>query len=408
MNKMRFSVTWKIAPYIVLMTLSLAPTQLVNTINGYLPFLALLCSALASLIHLLIIRTRVHFSANTGKTACVRGDTIDFSIRVKNSSILPVPGLKAEICLLDMDGRDCQTLPLFLTISPGHTRDFNLSADFKHIGAYRVGIRKLAVYDLFGLFRATKHDEYICRADILPRLYPLRSLPVTSALQSESSRAVNAVELSGSDYIGVREYAIGDPIKMIHWKLSAHAMGLMTKQTESYTNTGLSVVLDFHIPDYNEDTRLQMFDGIVEAGVAMGDHATQNGMDYDLRYISRSGEKRMSTPQSFHHFTEAVTHMRVFSPGEQTELLSDMLREECSTAYAQANIALCTSFLSDALILSLLHLKRSGKNAILCYLLPDDLDPNARAEALSPLKQLQYAHIPCLVVSSAEKLETII
>jgi len=401
---MRFGATWKLIPFGFLLVLSLLPALFVNSVSGYLPFLALLCCVLTSLLHLLFVRGRIEFSANAGKGLCARGDTIEFAIRVNNGSALPVPALRAEICLSDLDGRDRQSLPLYMTLSPRQTRDFSLSADFSHIGVYRVGIRNLAAFDLFGLFRATRPEEFVCRVDILPRLYPLRSLPVSSALQTESSRAVTAVELSGSDYVGVREYAIGDPIKMIHWKLSAHSMGLMTKQTESYTNTGLSVVLDFHIPDYEEDTRLCMFDGVVEAGAAMGDFASQSGMDYDLRYIARDGEKHRSTPQSFHNLSEAVSGMRVFAADERADSVAKLLREECSSAYAQANVALCTALLTDALIIALLSLKRSGKNPILCYLLPDDLDPKTRAEVLSPLKQLRYALIPCLVVSSAMEL----
>ncbi|MDR3300533.1 MAG: DUF58 domain-containing protein [Candidatus Accumulibacter sp.] len=401
---MRLRVTQKLVPLSLCLPLSLLPALLVNSVSGYLPFLALLCGVLLSLAHLLLIKNRVAFSADAASGRRVRGDSAGFTVSVRNGASLPVPGLRAELYFSTLDGHDCQALPLYVTLSPRQSRDFTFAADFTHIGAYRVGIRRLAIYDLFGLFYASRPALDIGHIDILPRLHTLRSLPVSSALQADSSRAVTAVQLSGTDYTGVREYAFGDPIKMVHWKLSAHALGLMTKQTESYTNAGLSVVLDFHIPDYDADARLGVFDAIVEAGAAIGDYAARSGMDYDLRYLSGNGERRRTTPASFRELDGAVRQMRVFSMDEHAALTARMLNEDCAATYALANIALCAAFLTEELILALLNLRRFGKHPILCLIVPTGLDPKTRAETLEPLKKLQYASIPCLVASTASEL----
>jgi len=401
---MKLHPTKKLIGYIITLTASLTPAVFVNRVSGYLPFLSLLCCGLLSLTHLLWIRERVEFSSDTESGRRVRGDSAKFTISLKNNSILPIPALCAELCLDNTNGHDRQTLPMYITLAPRSTTHFSFSADFTHIGSYRVSIRKFAVYDLFGLFRAARADEQICDIDILPRVHTLRSLPVSSALQADSSRAVSAVQMSGSDYVGVREYSFGDPIKMIHWKLSAHSAGLMTKQTESYTNTGISIVLDLRVPDYDEDRRLSVFDAIVESGAAIGDWASRSGMDYDLRYISRDCEKIRAMPESFREMDGDVKKMRAFSSNESAGLVESMLGIDCAAIYAQANVALCAALLTQEIIAALLGLRRFGKYPLLVFIIPTELDPKVRAEALEPLRKLQFAGIPCLVVSAAVEL----
>jgi hypothetical protein len=158
--------------------------------------------------------------------------------------------------LLGSAGLGEQVTDLRLTLSPRETRSFGFSASFPHIGNYRAGIRRIELLDALGIFRAVRDQEKSFGVEVLPRMAQIASLPVTANVQAESTHMSVQSPLNGSDYTGVREYAFGDPMKSIHWKLSAHAGGLMTKQMESYSNTGMSVILDLQIPASDASARL--------------------------------------------------------------------------------------------------------------------------------------------------------
>ncbi|MCC8123609.1 MAG: DUF58 domain-containing protein [Oscillospiraceae bacterium] len=402
---MKLRPTGKLIVFIVVLVLCLLPATLVNGLAGYFPFLLLLLSGVLAFLQLLLIKNGLTIETVTGQERCVRGDEVQFTIVIRNRSILPVPRLRALFYLAGLDGEDSQTLPLEVTLSPRETREFGFGAAFTHIGVYRAGVREMTVYDLFGLFRARRTEEEQFQVEIQPRVYTLARLPVSSNLAAESSRAITAVQVSGMDYIGVREYAYGDPLKAIQWKISAHTGTIMVKQTESHTNTGMTVVLDCRAPAGEEETRLSLFDGIVESAVAAGQYAARNGMDYDLMFYTRDGEKRRIAPSSFRALGHSTAQIRLLPEDEKGVSVARLLREDCGSVHGQTNVVLCTARLDEEIISALLFLKQNRKNPIVYYLIPEHVYDRDRQELLKPLKRLQQAQISCVVAASAEALE---
>jgi len=391
-------VTRRFVAYILVLLLSLTPAMLTNSAAAYLPSLMIFFCGILSLVQLIYTNAKVSVSVSAGERSAIRGEIREFTLSLQNSGILAVPRLQALFVSIKSDGTDRQELPVLVTLSPKEKRNFSFDITFSHIGSVEVMIQTASVYDLLGIFRFVKQVGGGFTVDVLPRQYRFDKLPVSTYLQSESSKAITSSPLSGMDYVGVREYEFGDPIKTIQWKLSAHSGHLMTKQTESYTNTGITVVMNFNVPEYDAETRLNLLDAIAESAAAIIQYAAANGMDFDMLRYSASGEKQRRNQATIRDFTD----ISFAKPG--TRDVSTLLSQDCASVYGQTNVALCTAELTDDIISALLLLKRNRKNPMLFYLLPEKISGNVRKTLLLPLKKLQAAAMPFVVAENTEEI----
>ncbi len=123
-----------------------------------------------------------------------------------------------------------------------------IPVDTSHCGSYSCKITKLEVYDLFGFFHLTsninKDNEYIVR--------PVPSIPeVMPDLYGFKAKNLRKAKQPNTEIYDIREYQAGDPIKTIHWKMSAKKDKLMVKEPlEEYG--GHSRVLLKLVPDRDQ------------------------------------------------------------------------------------------------------------------------------------------------------------
>ena len=102
-----------------------------------------------------------------------------------------------------------------------------IPVDTSHCGAYSYKITRLEVYDLFGFFHLTnninKDNEYIVR--------PVPSIPeVMPDLYGFKAKNLRKAKQPNTEIYDIREYQTGDPVKSIHWKMSAKKDKLMVKE----------------------------------------------------------------------------------------------------------------------------------------------------------------------------------
>ncbi|MCD7922989.1 MAG: DUF58 domain-containing protein [Clostridiales bacterium] len=397
----RISPTKQLIGYIVVLVLCVTPAVMVNTAAGYLPVLLLLFFGILSCGQLILVRNKLEIDVSDVSGSRFRGDASAFVIRLTNRSILPISNIRGIFYIRGTRGEDQHIYPIHLTMSPKEERSFEVEADFAHIGVFEAGLEEVIVFDLLGILKAVCPVGSASRVEILPHEYYMESLPVSDQTQYESNRSITSSALSGYDYAGVREYAFGDPMKMIQWKLSAHTNTLMTKQMETYSNVGLTTVLDFRVPLYqDEEMRLSMLDGVVETGVAVGAYARRHGLDYDLVFYGEHG-KRREFPFASEDFAPFLDEMHMRGDVKATGF-NRILREDCAQVHAQTNVVLCTAWLDESIASALLYLKQCGKNPILIFLMPDLIHDREKEKLLRPLHSLQRSNIHVIVASSAE------
>ena len=400
---MKIRPTKRLILFAVLIIFAALPAALVNSAAGYLPILSLLFCVIISLVQTLAAHNCIEVGAYSVTGECYRGNEIDFSAEVKNKSILPIANMRMHYYVYNMSGNFSYDYEFYATMSPKQQRKFGFAVSFDHVGLYDAGVKTVEIFDIFGIFRVRFEPDNSCKIQVLPRKLRMDKLPSDTKMQTESSRAVTASAVSGSDYTGVREYVYGDPMKTIQWKLSAHSATLVTKLLESYTNTGITMVLNFAVPDFDDDVRSSLFDAILETSAAVGDYAHREGLDFEVMF-QNSGIKHRFAPVSVNDYGQMLHRMRISPCSDKNSGCTTLLQEDCAGSYAQANIILCTSYINDEIIYSLISLKRMKKNPILFYFIPRGVYDDEKKELLSPLKALSFANVQYVVASDAQEV----
>jgi uncharacterized protein (DUF58 family) len=112
-------------------------------------------------------------------------------------------------------------------------------------GVIRFSGVTLARTDPFGLFRsfarAPVHDTML----ILPKRYPLSSVPMPGLLKYQENGVALAANVGRSEeFVSLREYRRGDPVRHIHWRSWAKAGKPIVKEFEDEFFVRHALVLD--------------------------------------------------------------------------------------------------------------------------------------------------------------------
>jgi uncharacterized protein (DUF58 family) len=97
----------------------------------------------------------------------------------------------------------------------------------------------------FGVAERRIRAELEARTLVLPRVFPLGPLSFVEPIAT-NARAVHEAPRRGQgpDYLSVREYRPGDPMRHVHWALTARHGRLMVREFEEERTRRLVVVVD--------------------------------------------------------------------------------------------------------------------------------------------------------------------
>jgi len=396
----------KLLLYVAAAVLCAVPAVFINSIYGYCALLFFLFLSLISLTYAISLSRGVrNLGSLKSEMSCSRGNAVELNFRVRNNSRLICPRCRAVIYTTDLFGELRSKEDIDFALASREERTFSLSVRFDHIGKYRVGIRKITVEGLLGVLSFALPAGEAEELSVTPRIHAMGGLRFLDRARSESNRANLVSSAESIDCSGVREYAFGDPIKLIHWKLSSHIGGYVTKVLESYGNNGLTVLPCLTSPDYDTETLMTVYDCIVEVCASLCICARENGMDAELLYCDKDGESRrdnISTAEDFLSINDTLPPINTdISPLRQSY---DLLSTEAASRYANANIALCTALLDEEILQGLLRIFNSGKNPLLFYIRPLPADTRDR-QADKALRTLDNWGVTCCVISVPDDIE---
>lgn len=381
------------------------PPIFVNNIIGYLPLVALVIMLVVSFAYLQVLKRAFSFSEESLVSSCERGHEIDFVLHFRNASPLVFLRLEPTIYVSNLFDEVDDVTPVPLTLMPFENREFRFQATFDHIGTYSAGVQKIVINDLLGLFTHTIVNEQRHKVEVLPRLVELDSVPLSSEVSSESQKPRQAFTVDDMDYAGVREYTWGDPIKTIHWKLSARepSGNYLTRLFETFNNPGISIIMDLSAPPaqrYSSDDLMCVFDGIVESALSMNQFALSQGIESVLTFRSKYGDDAKLRLMSVKDFPDLTQILPRIKPGDGIEA-REILRREMNTLHGQDNVAFVTSQVNEEVLSMLVTLKLRKRNPLLVLLVPPSMGTEEARTYAKPLRRLNEAQIPYFVLTSA-------
>lgn len=390
---------------VIVLGLACLPAVFLSNAFGYVPVIVLAVLLVLSRLYVIVLKRALIFEEKSDFSNCIRGSDNTFIVRLKNRSPLVYPRMEVYFFVSDIFGGESSTDTAVISLAPFEERTFRFNIHFDHIGIYEAGLKKVTLCDPFGIFRSVLGNDNRYRVQVGPKKFDVAKLHVSNSTFTESKYQLIPTAMEGSDYTGVREYVIGDPIKSIHWKLSARTENYMTRMYESYGNTGVSIIMDFLSPAYDTESMMCVFDGIVETALSVEHYGRSRGIETELLYLDKSGRKKKYSSRGKTDVFELISDLpKVSSEGGSYTALN-ILMEEGRAPYSYGNLAFCTGNVSAPLVRALMQIRMRKKNPILFCIVPDGLAESERTAYLRPLRSLDYAKVPYYVLGTAGELK---
>ncbi len=163
---------------------------------------------------------------------CSAGESIPVTITIRNRAPLSFSHVHAVIDLQHSFGTKNERMHLQFPLQPNNITKmtFYVHADF--CGSLDMTLKKLYVLDYFHLLRTNLIvRERSTNVLILPQLLPLPLYNLSEpVLSPESDTFGDRPGDDPSEIFGIHEYAPGEPVSRIHWKLSSKEDKLLVKE----------------------------------------------------------------------------------------------------------------------------------------------------------------------------------
>jgi uncharacterized protein (DUF58 family) len=261
-----------------------------------------------------------------------------------------------------------QALPI---IPPGGTATVSLRLRPLRRGPLRLGGATVARTDPFGLVRAFVKVRAVDTLIILPRRYPLPPLALPGSLKYQQGGVALASSVGESEeFVSLREYRRGDPMRHIHWKSWARIGKPIIKEFQDEFFVRHALILD----TFAEASEHELFEEAVSVAASFACTIQTQESLLDLMFVG---------PQAF-----------CFTAGRglgQTEQLLEVL----------AAVELCADkpFTNlETLVLQHIH----SVSGCVCVLLSWD---EARQNFVQMLRALGIPLLVCVLAKPGEPLD---
>ncbi|MBP3204368.1 MAG: DUF58 domain-containing protein [Lachnospiraceae bacterium] len=183
-----------------------------------------------------ITSRKLHIIFRGKEQRCVRGETTALSFVAENTGILPVWHFRAEVMQTGMDEtkEHAKRLRYDGEINSRDRVTCQIQTTAPHCGLERFVLDKICVWDYLRFFRKKVRTN---AEEILIPVFPGEAVMDIEVSDGESFFALGsnaeAVPVMGMDVQEVlqyNEYTPGDPVKNIHWKLSARSDEIWVKK----------------------------------------------------------------------------------------------------------------------------------------------------------------------------------
>jgi uncharacterized protein (DUF58 family) len=400
--------TRRLIAYGAVTGVSLLPAVFVEGMYGWLPALFLLCALLLSMGYMFLLRRGLRCHVSVDLQTCRRGEEAQFAVDLFNESRLVLSKGIAEIYTNDDTGNDLTSINAVFSMGKERSQRIAFQVRFAHIGVYHAGIRRFELFDPMGLFHVSLPvAENSFPVSVLPHVVEINSMHFANENRAETMRSPKrSIEGEGMDYSGVRDYVAGDPIKQIHWKLSAHMGDYMTKIMEMQTNTGISIILDTTSSPYTGEEVLTVYDAIIESGLSAARYAARRGLDCDLTYTDRLGRHRRMIPDKENAAARIVGDLPQLHTNADSRDGVELVTQNSRFTYGQSNLIICTGRLDRELVQSIVQAKKRGRVPFVIAAVPPGTDLKDRSQrGLADARRvLRMAQIPCMIISDVSEL----
>lgn len=227
-------------------------------------YVELLTAAAAGYVALLValawtaVRPRLDVSRTLAPQRVVRGERADAVVHLANPTRRALPSLVAR----DRVGTHVVEVPL-PRLAAGGDEVVRYGLPTTRRGVVPVGPLAVVRRDPLGLLSAARSFGAADTLWVYPRLYDVS--PPSAGTRRDLEGPTSDGAAGSITFHALREYVVGDDLRLVHWRSTARTGTLMIRQQADPSQPQTTVVLDTHRGSYDEDT----FEAAVEAAASL-------------------------------------------------------------------------------------------------------------------------------------------
>ncbi|MGW7531341.1 DUF58 domain-containing protein [Amycolatopsis sp. NPDC054798] len=250
---------------------------------GY-PLLRVLGGIVAGAVLAAVFVTRARPNAEVSRSVhperIERGRPALATLAVRNESERRHGGFAAQDCV----GADVREVRV-RALAPGAAATYHYELPTSVRGRLDVGPLVLHRSDPFGFARADRTLGAAARLWVYPRLNPMRPAAAGHPRHHHDGPITDPPLRGSADLLAVREYMIGDEVRLLHWKASARTGRLMVRDYADPAQSRLTAVLDTRpdaMPPEVFEEAVEVVASLLYASATAGQHCrllTSSGLE---------------------------------------------------------------------------------------------------------------------------------
>lgn len=261
MNKEKLTRAWRMFGYFVSMGICAFFALYMSAEIGWVFFYIFAAALVFSLaITFGMYRSGcVEIQADISDSMVYKGEIVKLKFSVRNRSIFPVPAVRIKLRECDSLESDENTNLYTVSVSPRSSTEFEILFKAKMWGGAVIGAENIAMVDFLNflnisMYKETGLNTYSKTIRVFPNI---PDIPADTPLVKNTCETIrfsdeveDTKETDKANFFGGmpgythREYAEGDPIKRINWKLSSRRDIYMVRLDDEIEAMQQVIVLD--------------------------------------------------------------------------------------------------------------------------------------------------------------------
>ena len=257
-------------------------------------------------------------------------------------------------------------------------------------GFYRLGPVKMESGDLFGFFESRKTETSGDYLMVYPRVVSLPEMGLPAARPLGETRGGISIFQDPSRPSGLREYAVGDPMKIVDWKATARLQRLQARTFEPSSSFTVMLIALVETAERSwEGYSPTNLERVITAAASVASYAAER--QYSVGLFSNGtpilSDRPMklpaaSSPEQLTIILEALATIRPMPIGPMAPQLAQNLRQ----FPIGATLVIVAAILSDEMVDTTADLRRQGYRMVVIFVGDSDPPPMPEGVALHDLR----------------------
>ena len=249
------------------------------------------------------------------------GDFLEIVLEVANKSILPIFDVILEDYLSCASAAERQKFIMLDSLRPDSLNRLAYRCLCPQRGKYDIGPITAYFFDPLGLFYFREKYPVHAELYVYPRTFRVRKFPHLNK-GSSPWMGIETSRVSGDDdeFYGVREYKRGDPLKKIHWMVSARKNQLIIKEFQRQSFFRATILFNLEKDDNFGEGKESVAEYSIKIVASIAQYLIHSGVSVEI--ISHAGEVvHIPFNKGDEHLEEILRFLTIAQPESRITLL---------------------------------------------------------------------------------------